>query len=143
MSVSLYLVQRKEALAKGYAPEDFTLYLDFLSAWLATVGVKDFSYGSLGDEEKRPQFKDCIVAYIEPPKDASPELESFLASMSMTQDMGNWGPYALQNLDPKVMKMVLAAWRLRNDYHREQMKRIASAAASVMRAARAPALPGA
>lgn len=124
MSVSLYLVHREEALAKGFVPEDFTMYLDFLSAWLATLGVNDFSYGSLPDNEKRPQFQGGIVAYIEPPKDASPELESFLASMAMTQDMGNWGPYALQNLDPKLMKMVLAAWRLRNEYHRKKLEQV-------------------
>lgn len=143
MSVALYLVHREEALKKGYVSGDFTLYIDLLSAWLAAMGVNDFSYGSLGDEEKRPQFKGCIVAYIEPPKDASEELQSFLASMSMTQDMGSWGPYALQNLDPKIMKMALAAWRLRNDYHRKQMERVVNAAAGVMREARNTSLPGA
>jgi len=136
MSVALYLVHREEALKKGYTTEDFSVYLDFLSSWLGTLGVNDFSYGSLGEVgEKRPQFKDCIVAYVESSKEANEELQSFLASMSMTQDMGNWGPYALQNLDFKVMKMVLVAWRFRNDHHRAKLTKVASAAANVMREA--------
>jgi len=141
MSVALYLVHREEAIQKGYMPEDVSTYIDFLAAWLGTLGVHDFSYGSIGDDDKRPQFKDCIVANIEPPKDAGPELESFLASMSMTQDMGNSGPYALQNLDPRVMKMVLAAWRFRNDIYRKRLEKVANAAAGVMRAAH-PQHPG-
>ena len=132
MSVVLHLIDKEEAARKGYSPEDFSAYFDFLATWLETVGVHDFSYGLFEKDGGHPQFSGSLTAWFEPPKDASEELQSFLASMSMTQDMGNWGPYALQNLDSKIMKMVLAAWRLRNDYHRQKLKRIATAVRGAM-----------
>lgn len=60
MSVTLHLVHREEAFRQGYAKEDFSTYIDFLAAWLGTLGVHDFSYGITGYGEKHPKFKGSI-----------------------------------------------------------------------------------
>lgn len=139
---ALYVIHRQKALAEGFSHDDFTAYIDMLGAWLASFGVKDFSYGSAKNHESREVFSDCIAIFINLPNELPDEIETVLGAMEMNQGLGAFGPLALHLQDRSMTKVALKAWATRQEYHREKMKHIADAASTMMRATRGEIVTG-
>lgn len=56
--------------------------------------------------------------------------------MEMSQNLGASGPLALENQDPKIVKIALAAWNVRQKFYRDRIEKVSAAITSASRAIR-------
>lgn len=135
--ITLCIGRRDLAAKRGYTVEDLRAWKEIVMEWLFSLGATGIAYGNDGPEKIAPYHTDGI--YIMPrfrPDELPDDLTLGAHCVNATARVD--GPLMLEEMDPVVMRPILAAHRRMAERHRDEKTEMAKLASQLMRIAGVP-----